>query len=329
MLRARIAGTGRATPDKVLTNDDLAKMVATSDEWIRKMTGIGERRILEEGRTTSDLAAEAGRRACETAEISPSEIDCIIVATISPDMPMPAVAVTVQQKLGAGACPAFDISAACAGFIYGMTIADSFIKTGHYKKVLVIGVEILSRVVDWTDRNTCVLFGDGAGAALLVAHDSRKDDRGILSTHIFADGNGMPFLNIPGGGSAEPTSAKTVEAKRHFVKMEGKPVFTHAVKNISAAAMTALEHNSKNAEDVDWVVAHQANIRILQGVAERCGLPLDKFYLNIHKYGNTSSASIPIALDEAVREGKIKQGDLLLMAALGAGLSWGSALVRF
>src|SRR6185312_10895486 len=266
--------------------------------------------------------------ACETAEIDPKEVDCIIVATISPDMPMPAVAVTVQQKLGiTGQCPAFDISAACAGFIYGMSIADSFIKSRQFKRVLVIGVEILSRVVDWTDRNTCVLFGDGAGAAVLVPHEG--DDRGILSTHIFADGAGMQFLNIPGGGSLEPTSAKSVEAKRHFVKMQGKPVFTHAVKNISSAAETALAANGKTPADVDLVVAHQANIRILQGVAERCGLPLDKFYLNIHKYGNTSSASIPIALDEAAREGKVKAGDLLLMAALGAGLSWGSALVRF
>ena len=327
MLRARIAGTGRATPDKVLTNDDLSKMVATSDQWIRERTGIAERRILEEGLTTSDLASLAGRRACETAEIDPKEVDCIIVATISPDMPMPAVAVTVQQKIGAGPCAAFDLSAACAGFIYGMSIADSFIQCGRYRRVLVIGVEILSRLVDWTDRNTCVLFGDGAGAALLVPHEG--DDRGILSTHLFADGAGMPYLNIPGGGSAEPTSAKTVEAKRHFVKMQGKPVFTHAVKNISAAAKTALEANGKTPEDVDWVVAHQANLRILEGVAERCGLPLEKFYLNIHKYGNTSSASIPIALDEAAREGKVKPGDLLLMAALGAGLSWGSALVRF
>jgi 3-oxoacyl-[acyl-carrier-protein] synthase-3 len=329
MIRSRIAGTGRATPDKVRTNDDLSKMVATSDEWIRQMTGIQERRILEDGRSTSDLASLAGKRACETAEIDPQTIDCIIVATISPDMPMPAVAVTVQQKLGiTGQCPAFDISAACAGFIYGMSIADSFIKSGMFKRVLVIGVEILSRVVDWTDRNTCVLFGDGAGAAILVPHESAKDDRGIISTHLYADGTGMPFLNIPGGGSLEPTTAKTVEAKRHLVKMQGKPVFTHAVKNISSAAMTALESNGKTVADVDWVVAHQANIRILQGVAERCGLPIEKFYLNIHKYGNTSSASIPIALDEAMREGKVKQGDLVLMAALGAGLSWGSALVR-
>ncbi len=327
-MRARIAGTGRATPDQVRTNDDLAKMVATSDEWIRERTGIRERRILEEGRTTSDLASDAGRRACETAEIDPREVDCCIVATISPDMPMPAVAVTVQQKIGLmPQCPSFDISAACAGFIYGMSIADSFIRTGQFKKVLVIGVEILSRVVDWSDRNTCVLFGDGAGAALLVPSES--NERGILSTHIFADGSGVPFLNIPGGGSAEPTSLATVEAKRHLVKMMGKPVFTHAVKNISAAAKTALDHNGKTPADVDVVVAHQANLRILEAVAERVGLPIEKFFLNIHKYGNTSSASIPIALDEAAREGRVKPGDLVLMAALGAGLSWGSALVRF
>jgi 3-oxoacyl-[acyl-carrier-protein] synthase-3 len=326
-MRARIAGTGKATPEKVLTNDDLSKMVATSDAWIRERTGIGARRILEDGRTTSDLAAEAGRRACETAEIDPREIDCIVVATISPDMPMPAVAVTVQQKIGAlNQCAAFDVSAACAGFIYGMSIADSFIRGGQFKRVLVIGVEILSRLVDWTDRNTCVLFGDGAGAALFVPS---SDERGIISTHLFADGAGVPFLNIPGGGSAEPASAKTVEAKRHFVKMQGKPVFTHAVKNISRACQIALEHNGKTAADVDVVVAHQANLRILEGVAERVGVPLDKFYLNIHKYGNTSSASIPIALDEAAREGRVKPNDLILMSALGAGLSWGSALVRF
>ena len=329
MQKARIAGTGKATPDKVLTNDDLSKMVATSDEWIRERTGIRERRILEEGRSTSDLAAEAGRRACETAEIDPREVDCIIVATISPDMPMPAVAVTVQQKIGAGPCAAFDVSAACAGFIYGMSLADAFIKVGQFKRVLVVGVEILSRVVDWTDRNTCVLFGDGAGAALFVPGDKSSGERGILSTHIFADGAGMPFLNIPAGGSLEPPSLKSVEGKRHYVKMQGKPVFTHAVKNISAASKTALEANGYKPEDVDCVVAHQANLRILEGVSERCGIPMEKFYLNIHKYGNTSSASIPIALDEAAREGRVKPNDLILMSALGAGLSWGSALVRF
>ena len=326
-MRARIAGTGKSVPDKVVTNDELSKTLDTTDEWIVARSGIRERRYLEEGRTTSDLAAEAGRRACQTAEISPSELDLIICATISPDMPLPAVAVTVQQKMGAS-CAAFDLAAACAGFIYGLSVGDAFVRAGSFKKVLVIGVEVLSRLMDPTDRNTCVLFGDGAGAVVLVP-SPKDDERGILSTHLFADGAQMPLLNIPAGGIAEPASVKTLEARRHFIKMQGKPVFTHAVKNISKASQIALEHNHVTGADVDCVVAHQANLRILEGVAERCGLPIEKFYLNIQRYGNTSSASIPIALDEAVREGRIKTGDLLLFAALGAGLSWGSALVRF
>jgi 3-oxoacyl-[acyl-carrier-protein] synthase-3 len=325
MSRTRIAGTGRATPDRVVTNDDLSKIVETSDEWIQARTGIRERRTIEDGVVTSDLAAEAGRRACETAEIDPKDLDLIICCTISPDMPLPAVAVTVQQKLGAS-CPAFDMAAACAGFIYGLAVGDAFVKTGQYQRILVIGVEVLSRYVDWSDRNTCVLFGDGAGAAVLLPS---SDERGILSTHIFADGAGVPLLNIPGGGTAEPPSAKTLEAGRHFIKMQGKPVFTHAVKNISRASQIALEHNQLGPGDIDWVVPHQANLRILEAVAERVGIPLDKFYLNIQKYGNTSSASIPIALDEGAREGTIKPGELLLFSALGAGLSWGSAVVRF
>ncbi len=322
---ARIAGTGRALPGKVVTNDELAKTVETSDEWINARTGIRERRILEEGRTTSDLAAEAGLAACKKAEINPSELDAIICATISPDMPMPAVAVTVQQKIGAS-CAAFDLSAACAGFIYGMTVGDGLLRTGQFKRVLVIGVEVLSRVVDWTDRNTCVLFGDGAGAAVLVPS---TDERGILSAHIFADGAGVPMLNIPAGGTAEPASARTVAEKRHFVKMQGKPVFTNAVKNISRSSQIALESAGYRADQVDVVVAHQANLRILESVAERVGIPLSKFFLNIMKYGNTSSASIPIALDEALEQGKVKPGDLLLLSALGAGLSWGAAVVRY
>jgi 3-oxoacyl-[acyl-carrier-protein] synthase-3 len=325
MFKSRIAGTGRAVPDKVVTNDDLSKLVATNDEWIQARTGIRERRVLEEGRVTSDLAAEAGRRACATAELDPAELDCIICCTVTPDMPLPAVAVTVQQKLGAS-CAAFDMAAACAGFIYGLSVGDALIKSGTMKRVLVIGVEVLTRVLDWTDRNTCVLFGDGAGAVVLVPS---SDERGVLSTHLFADGSTAHLLNIPAGGTAEPASTKSIEARHHFVKMQGKPVFTHAVKNISRASQIALEANGLTVEDIDWVVAHQANLRILEGVAERVGIPLSKFYLNIHKYGNTSSASIPIALDEAVREGKIKTGELLLFSALGAGLSWGSAVVRF
>ncbi|HEX2570494.1 MAG TPA: beta-ketoacyl-ACP synthase III [Polyangia bacterium] len=325
-MRTRIIGTGMAVPSKVMTNADIEKLVDTSDQWIVERTGIRERRILEEGRTTSDLAAEAGRNALAAAGIEAHQLDAIICATISPDSPLPATAVIVQQKLGAS-CPAFDMAAACAGFLYGMTVADGLIRTGSFRRVLVIGVEILSRWLDWTDRNTCVLFGDGAGAAVLAA--SNEEGRGILSTHIFADGAQAPLLHIPGGGISCPASADSVARRQHFVKMNGRGVFVHAVRNISRASQTAMEANGVGPDDIDWVIAHQANLRIIEGVAEKCKLPLSKFYLNIHKYGNTSSASVPIALDEAVREGKIQPGQLLLFCALGAGFSWGSALVRW
>ena len=325
-MRTRIIGTGMAVPSKVMTNADIEKLVDTSDQWIVERTGIRERRVLEEGRTTSDLAAEAGRNALAAAGIEARQLDAIICATISPDSPLPATAVIVQQKLGAS-CPAFDMAAACAGFLYGMTVADGLIRTGSFRHVLVIGVEILSRWLDWTDRNTCVLFGDGAGAAVLAA--SNEEGRGILSTHIFADGAQAPLLHIPGGGISCPASGDSVAQRQHFVKMNGRGVFVHAVRNISRASQTAMEANGLGPDGIDWVIAHQANLRIIEGVAEKCKLPLSKFYLNIHKYGNTSSASIPIALDEAVREGKIQPGQLLLFCALGAGFSWGSALVRW
>src|SRR5262249_36457413 len=283
-------------------------------------------RILEDGRTTSDLAAEAAQNACQMAGWDPKTLDCIILGTVTPDMPMPATAVYVQQKLNCLGSAAFDLSAACAGFIYGLAIADAFVRIGQFKRVCVIGVEILSRVLDWTDRNTCVLFGDGAGAAVLGPEEG---ERGILSTHIYADGAGAEFLLIPGGGSRCPTSVETVKERQHVVKMNGRQVFAAAVRNISAACETALRANSMTAADVDKVVAHQANLRIIQGVAERCKLPMDKFYLNLERYGNTSSASIPIALDELARDGKIGSGERLLFCALGAGFSWGSAMVKW
>jgi 3-oxoacyl-[acyl-carrier-protein] synthase III len=330
--RSRILGTGKAIPGRVVTNEDLSRLVDTSDEWIRARTGIEERRFLEDGRVTSDLCAEAALAACREAEVSPATLDCIIVCTVTPDMPLPATAVTVQQKIGA-ACPAFDMAAACAGFIYGMGVGDAFIRAGSMKRVLVIGVEVLSRTIDLTDRNTCILFGDGAGAALLGPADGPDDVRdpairGVLSTHLFADGAQAGLLNIPCGGTAIPPTPEALARRDQFVKMQGKAVFTHAVKNISRAAQVALEHNRYAADEVDVVVAHQANLRILEAVADRVEIPLEKFFLNIHKYGNTSSASIPIALDEAVRQGRVRPGQLVLMAALGAGLSWGSALVR-
>jgi 3-oxoacyl-[acyl-carrier-protein] synthase III len=323
-----ILGTGRFTPDTVRTNADLATMVDTSDEWIADRTGIRERRIAEKSMTTSDMATAAANRAMAKAGITGADLDMIIVATISGDMPMPACAVFVQQKVGAKNCPAFDISAACAGFIYGISIADRFIRAGGVNRVLVVGVELLSRVVDWQDRATCVLFGDGAGAVVLGPTDG-VDGRGILSTHIYTDGGLSTALQIPAGGSKEPASADSVAGKRHVIKMEGQDVFKAAVRNLASASRAALDANGLTASQVDWVVAHQANYRIVQAVAQRCEIPMERFYMNIHKYGNTSSASIPIALDEALEEGKIKPGQNILMSALGAGISWGSALVRW
>ncbi|HEY3359549.1 MAG TPA: beta-ketoacyl-ACP synthase III [Polyangia bacterium] len=328
MGRTLIAGTGRGLPERVLSNADLEQMVDTSDSWIVERTGIRERRIIAKGQTSSDLAATAGLHACRKAGIDPATLDCIIVSTVTPDSPLPATAVHVQRKLGAGGCAAFDMAAACAGFIYGLSVGDAFIARGQFKRVLVVGVEVLSPVIDWEDRNTCVLFGDGAGAAVLVPGGDAAGDRGLWSTHLYADGTMADALGIPAGGTALPASQETVAQRLHYVKMNGREVFKHAVRNMSRAALTALEHNGLTITDVDTVLAHQANMRIVEGVAKQLALPLDKFFINLPKYGNTSSASIPIALDEALEAGRVKQGDLLLMTALGAGFSWGSAVVR-
>ncbi len=327
-MRSRIIGTGRGIPPHKLTNADLEKMVDTSDAWIVERTGIKERRVLDKSLATSDLATEAGLAACRNAGVDPATVDCIVLATVTPDVPFPATAVYVQKKLGAKAGgAAFDISAACAGFIYGLAIADGFIARGQFQRILVIGVEILSRIVDWKDRNTCVLFGDGAGAVLLAPE--KDETRGILSTHIYSDGTYADLLNIPVGGTRAPISAEAIEARQHLVKMNGREVYKHAVRNMAAASKAALEANGVSPDQVAWVIAHQANIRIIEGVSERVGIPLDRFYLNIEKYGNTSSASVPIALDEAVENGKIKAGDLLVFSALGGGFAWGSALIRW
>jgi 3-oxoacyl-[acyl-carrier-protein] synthase-3 len=327
MIKARIAGVGRAVPDKVLTNHDLEQMVDTSDAWITERTGIRERRILEPGRCTSDLAAQAARNACAAADVATSDVDAIIVGTVTPDMQMPATAVFVQQKIGASACPAFDISAACAGFIYGLTIADGLIRSARFRRVVVIGVEILSRVLDWDDRTTCVLFGDGAGAAVLVP--AGEGEGGLLGTQIASDGAQACHLEIPGGGSVRPASHETVEEKLHQVRMNGRQIFTHAVRNMSAASLQLLDRLGLTADDVTTVFAHQANLRILEGVSQRTQIPLSKFFNNIDRYGNTSSASIPIALSEGLEQGRVERGDLLLLTALGAGVCWGSALVRW
>jgi 3-oxoacyl-[acyl-carrier-protein] synthase-3 len=311
----------------VLTNFDLEKMVNTSDEWIVGRTGIHERRVAAEGESSSDMAAEAARRALAKAELEATDIDLILVATVTPDMPLPSTAMFVQQKIGARAdCPGFDLAAACAGFIYGLSIADQYVRSGAAKNVLVIGVELLSRVLDWTDRSTCVLFGDGAGA--VVVSPARMADRGIVSTHIYGDGRLAESLCIPAGGSREPTTHESVDKKRHLVHMLGQDIFKVAVKNLTASSITAIESAGLTPDDIDWVVPHQANSRILEAVSKRCGVPMDRFYLNIAKYGNTSSASVPIALDEGVRDGSLKPGQNLVMCALGGGIAWGSALVR-
>jgi 3-oxoacyl-[acyl-carrier-protein] synthase-3 len=328
LITSRILGTGRGVPPRVLTNADLMKMVDTSDAWIVERTGIKERHILADGLAASDLGTDAAREACRKAGVSPAEIDCIIVGTVTGDCPFPSTATFIQKKLGAmpGGC-AFDLSAACAGFIYGLSIGDAFVRRGQFKRVLVVGVEILSRIVDWTDRSTCVLFGDGAGAVLLGPDDTGK--RGVLSTHLYADGTLTDILLQPAGGSREPLTPANMAEKKHLVKMNGREVYKHAVRNMAAASKTALDANGLQASDVNWVISHQANLRIIEGVAERVGIPMERFFINVDRYGNTSSASVPTALDEAVEMGKIKDGELLLFSALGGGLAWASAAVRW
>lgn len=323
--KTRILGTGRYAPARVVANADLEKIVDTSDAWITERTGIRRRHMASDGEVTSDMAAAAGRAALQAAGLNVADLDLIIVGTVTPDAPTPSCAVQVQQKLGADEIPAFDLSAACAGFIYGLTIADQFIRNGTARCVLVIGVELLSRILNWGDRTTCVLFGDGAGAVVL---GQSKNGAGILATQLFTDGSLAGALHIPGGGAAEPYSTDVIEKSRHKVHMSGSEVFKTAVKNLTSASAAAVKASGLKSTDIDWVVAHQANMRILDQVATRLGFPLSKFVLNIEEYGNTSSASIPIALDEAVRDGRIKSGQHILLCALGAGISWGSAVVR-
>jgi 3-oxoacyl-[acyl-carrier-protein] synthase-3 len=322
---------GHYLPEPVRTNLDLEKMVDTSDAWIAERTGIRARHIAPSGIVTSDMAAAAAMSALQQAGLEASQLDMIMVATVTPDMPMPATAVFVQQKLGALKCPAFDLSAACAGFLFGLSIADQFVRSGQMRHVLVVGVELLSRVLDWTDRTTCVLFGDGAGAAVVGPAEDPVDaarPRGILSTSIMTDGALAPALWIPGGGSVSPTTHATVDEKLHYVHMKGQDVFKVAVKNLYSASKSALERAGMTESDIDWVCAHQANKRIVDQVVSRLEVPQEKVLMNIDRVGNTSSASIPILLDESVRAGKVKAGDTVLMCALGAGISWGSALVR-
>ena len=325
--RSRIAGTGSYIPSRVVTNDDLAKIVDTSDEWIRKRVGIRERRYAAEGEASSDMAAEAARRALESAQLKSEDLDMIVVGTVTGDMQLPACAAFVQQKLSCREIPAFDVAAACAGFIFALATADSFIRMGTARNVLVIGVEALTRITNFQDRNTCVLFGDGAGAVILTRVED-ADGGMLLGTSLYTDGTLSDALQVPAGGSKEPLTHEGIDAHRNKIFMNGQEVFKAAVRRLTSSAQTAMQQVGLNPEKVDWVVPHQANLRILNQIAARIGIPYDRFVLNIENRGNTSSASVPIALDEATSDGRIKPGHIVLMCALGAGISWGSALVR-
>ncbi len=326
MIHARITGTGSYLPKKVLTNFDLEKMVDTSDEWIRERTGIRERRIAAKDEATSDLALMASKEALRAAGIKPKDLDLVLVATITSDMLLPSTACILQNKLGVKNIPAFDINAACSGFIYALSVADAFIRSGQFRRVLVIGAETLSRSTDWKDRTTCVLLGDGAGAVVL---ERTKGKRGVLSVDIFADGSMWDLLHIPAGGSRMPASKETVKNRLHYIKMRGNETFRVAVRTLEKLVVDTLKKNGVKPEELSLLIPHQANHRIIAATAKRLGLGLDRVMLTLDRHGNTSAASIPIALDEAVRTGRIKDGDYILLEAFGGGLTWGAALIKW
>jgi 3-oxoacyl-[acyl-carrier-protein] synthase III len=323
MRRSIILGCGGYLPEKVLTNADLARMVDTSDEWITERTGIRQRHIAAEGELTSDLALKASERALANADVAAKDIDLIVLATATPDETFPATATAVQRRLGIHHGAAFDVQAVCSGFVYALAVADNFIKAGQSKHALVIGAETFSRILDWSDRGTCVLFGDGAGAVVLRAGEGKggAKDRGLLSTHLHSDGRHHDLLYVDGG----PSSTRTTG----LLRMEGREVFRHAVTNLSAVIGEALEANSLTAADIDWVVPHQANKRILDGTARKLKIPPEKVVVTVDRHGNTSAASVPLALAEATADGRIKRGDLVLMEAMGGGFTWGAALARW
>ena len=321
MTYSKITGTGSYLPEKTLTNTDLENMVETTDEWIVARTGIRERHIAAEDETTCDLAEIAARRAMKAAGKQHSEIDLIIVATTTPDLVFPSTASLLQERLGIHGCGAFDIQAVCTGFVYALSVADKFIRTGSASCALVVGAETLSRIVDWTDRGTCILFGDGAGAVILEA----SDEQGIISSHIHSDGQFKSLLQVPAGISSNFELIKEGEA---FIEMRGNEVFRMAVNTLGRIADETLEHNKMKKSDVDWLVPHQANIRIINATAKKLDLPLDNVVITVDRHGNTSAASIPLAFDEAVRDGRIKAGEIVMMEAFGGGFTWGSVLLR-
>ncbi|MDE0482607.1 MAG: ketoacyl-ACP synthase III [Candidatus Poribacteria bacterium] len=324
---AAITGTGSYLPETVLTNFDLEKMVDTSDEWIRQRTGIAERRIAEDDTATSDLSVQAARLAIKRAQIDPLEIEMILVATVTPDTFFPSTACYVQKGIGAKNAAAMDISAACAGFLYGLDLANGLIVSGQYDTILVVGGEVFNNIVDWNDRNTCVLFGDGAGAAIV---QTTEEPKGILASYIGSDGDyaDIDLLGIPAGGSRMPVTSEAIDQKLDKIQMNGREVFKLGVRLMPEAAQRALSKANVSVEEIDLLIPHQANLRIIEAVGDRLGVPREKVYINVDKYGNTSAATVIIALDEAIQDGRAKPGDLILLVTFGAGLTWGSTLLR-
>lgn len=324
--KASITGIGSFLPKKILTNADLVKMLDTTDEWITKRTGIKERRIVDNGAATSDLAIEASLRALDDAKVLPSEVDLIITSTITPDCLFPSTSCFIQEKIGANNAGAFDILAACAGFIYALSIAKNFIISGSTKTVLVVGAECLSKITDYTDRSTCILFGDGAGAAIVQRSNGKRE---IITTHLFADGRQADILTLPAGGSKLPTSHETVDSRSHYIQLKGKEVFKIAVNNMIDVIIKTVSENNMKIEDIDLIVPHQSNIRIIEAAMEKLNLPKEKAFINIDRYGNTSSASIPIAIDEIEKAKMLKPGNTVLLVAFGGGLTWSSSIIKW
>ncbi|MEK9772631.1 MAG: beta-ketoacyl-ACP synthase III [Opitutae bacterium] len=322
----RILGIGSYGPDQVVDNEQLSKTVDTSDEWIRTRTGILERRFAGKDQTTSDLSLQAAKQALKNARVLPEEIDLVLVATITPDMAFPSTACILQHKLGLKKVACFDIEAACSGFLYALDVADAMLSSGRYRKALVIGAEKMSSIMDWEDRTTCVLFGDGAGAAVLSKEGEGPE---LLGFYCGADGSNPSLLCQPAGGSAMPASVESVSGRKHFLKMNGREIFKSAVRVMESSCRLLLDQNNLSIEEIDLIIPHQANMRIVESLSQRLNVPLEKFYCNLDRYGNTSAASIPLALSEAVHSQRIKPNDLCLMVAFGAGLTWSSTLVRF
>jgi 3-oxoacyl-[acyl-carrier-protein] synthase-3 len=326
MRRAKIIGTGAYAPQRILTNADLAKMVDTNDAWIQQRSGIRERRIADDKEATSDLAVHAARQALERAHLTPADIDFIVVGTTTPDMFFPSVGNIVQQRLGFRRVGSVDLLAACAGSVYSLSVGSKYIETGKYRRVLCIGAETLSRITDFTDRGTCVLLADAAGAAVLEASE---DGSGIIDTDLYSDGQYADLLIMPGGGSRNPATRETVDARMHYARMKGSEVFKVAVRMFVECAETILTRHGLKASDIDLFIPHQANLRIIEAAAKRVGLPMDKVFVNVDRYGNTGAASVFVALEEAVSAGRVKPGDKILLAAFGGGFAWGAVLLQW